>query len=193
MKKRLYTAYGSNLNLDQMAMRCPTAQLVGTGVIQDYELQFKGRPQGAFATIAPKKGAMVPVAVWELQQQDEQALDWYEGYPSHYFKQDIPVQIDGIVITTMAYIMDLKQGFGAPSLQYYQTVQKGYKDCGYDLEILDHAVMESAKAYFADGIRQNYQEFLFTHQEKVLEEDVPDIAEEWDESDSFYFSEGPKL
>ena len=56
-----------------------------------------------------------------------------------------------------------------------------------------HYLMESAKAYFADGIRQNYQEFLFTHQEKVLEEDVPDIAEEWDESDPFYFSEGPKL
>ena len=58
MKKRLYTAYGSNLNLSQMAMRCPTAKLVGIGTIQDYELQFKGRPQGAFATIAPKEGAM---------------------------------------------------------------------------------------------------------------------------------------
>ena len=73
MKKRLYTAYGSNLNLSQMAMRCPTAKLVGIGTIQDYELQFKGRPQGAFATIAPKEGAMVPVAVWALEPKDEQA------------------------------------------------------------------------------------------------------------------------
>ena len=43
MKKRLYTAYGSNLNLDQMAMRCPTAKLVGTGVIQNYELRSDER------------------------------------------------------------------------------------------------------------------------------------------------------
>lgn len=38
---KLYVAYGSNLNLKQMAYRCPTATLVGTGVIENYELQFK--------------------------------------------------------------------------------------------------------------------------------------------------------
>ena len=32
-KKRLYVAYGSNLNTYQMRYRCPTARLVGTGVI----------------------------------------------------------------------------------------------------------------------------------------------------------------
>ena len=127
MKKRLYTAYGSNLNLSQMAMRCPTAKLVGIGTIQDYELQFKGRPQGAFATIAPKEGAMVPVAVWALEPKDEQALDWYEGYPSHYFKQDIRVQMSEVEIQAMVYIMDLKQEFGLPSLQYYQTVREGVR------------------------------------------------------------------
>ena len=75
MTKRLYIAYGSNLNLRQMAMRCPTAQLVGTGEVRDYELQFKGAPYGAFATIGPKDGASVPVAVWSLRSRDEKALD----------------------------------------------------------------------------------------------------------------------
>lgn len=189
MKERLYTAYGSNLNLDQMAVRCPTAKLIGIGSIQNYELQFKGRPQGAFATIAPKEGAVVPVAVWALEPKDEQALDWYEGYPSHYFKQDIPVQMDGVEIQAMAYIMDLKQEFGLPSLQYYQTVRDGYEHCGLDTTVLDQAVMESAKAYFINGIRQSHQESLFIDQE----EDVSDMSEGWDESNPFYFSEGPKL
>ena len=58
MKRRLYVAYGSNLNLEQMKYRCPTAKLVGTGVINDYELQFKGFPTGAFATIGQKPGRM---------------------------------------------------------------------------------------------------------------------------------------
>ena len=35
MKKRWYIAYGSNLNLRQMAMRCPTARLLGTGLVEN--------------------------------------------------------------------------------------------------------------------------------------------------------------
>ena len=69
MSKRLYVAYGSNLNIRQMKYRCPDAKLYGTGVIEDYALQFKGLPHGAFATIAPKEGAFVPVAVWEISKQ----------------------------------------------------------------------------------------------------------------------------
>lgn len=40
--KKYYLAYGSNLNIRQMALRCPTAKPVGTAVIEDYELLFKG-------------------------------------------------------------------------------------------------------------------------------------------------------
>lgn len=43
MSKRLYVAYGSNLNFEQMKHRCPTAKLYDTGIIEGYELQFKGR------------------------------------------------------------------------------------------------------------------------------------------------------
>ena len=89
MKRRLYVAYGRNLNKEQMKYRCPKAKLYGTGMIHNYELQFKGRPTSAYATISPKEGASVPVAVWEIKPSDERALDYYEGYPSHYYKQDI--------------------------------------------------------------------------------------------------------
>ena len=95
MSKKLYIAYGSNLNLGQMKYRCPTAKLSGTGVIENYELQFKGMPHCAYATIAPCEGKSVPVALWELQPRDEKLLDRYEGYPSHYFKEDLPVKING--------------------------------------------------------------------------------------------------
>lgn len=36
MSKRLYVAYGSNLNIRQMKYRCPTAKLYGVGTIEDY-------------------------------------------------------------------------------------------------------------------------------------------------------------
>ena len=47
--KRLYIAYGSNINLEQMAFRCPNSKVVGTRMIPDYELEFRG-----VATIVPK-------------------------------------------------------------------------------------------------------------------------------------------
>ena len=50
----IYYAYGSNLNLRQMARRCPTAKLLGTGVIPDYELLFRGREEGkSYLTVRP--------------------------------------------------------------------------------------------------------------------------------------------
>ena len=41
-KPRLYIAYGSNLNLPQMAFRCPTAEVVGASELKDYELLAAG-------------------------------------------------------------------------------------------------------------------------------------------------------
>lgn len=34
---KLYFAYGSNINLDQMAQRCPDAQVVGPVTLENYE------------------------------------------------------------------------------------------------------------------------------------------------------------
>lgn len=167
MSKRLYVAYGSNLNINQMRYRCPTAKLCGTGVIKDYELQFKGQPHGAYATIAPKKGASVPVAVWEIRPQDERALDRYEGYPSHYFKQMIPVQMGGDEVNAMVYIMNLRMNFGLPSPYYYQTVYAGYNDCELDTDVLDKAVEDSARRYYADVLSQGWSESLFDVEEST--------------------------
>ena len=144
MKQQNYVAYGSNLNLRQMAMRCPNARLIGTGAVKDYELQFKGSPYGAFATIGKKEGAFVPVAVWSLQPRDERALDTYEGYPYHYYKVNLPVLMeDGSEIAARVYIMNQRMQFGIPSQRYYDTVYEGYENCGLDVNILNQAVDDS--------------------------------------------------
>ena len=36
-KSRFYIAYGSNLNLQQMKHRCPTAEVVGTAVLRNWK------------------------------------------------------------------------------------------------------------------------------------------------------------
>ncbi len=164
MQTKLYAAYGSNLNLQQMGYRCPDAKLRVIGRIEGYELQFKGRPSSAFATIAPKEGSSVPAALWEISQKDEQALDRYEGVPTHYFKQVIPVQTDGGTLDAMVYVMDMNMDFGLPSKGYYQTVLEGYLDCGLDEETLNGAVMKSVQRYFEmDGyeLEEEYDMDLF--------------------------------
>lgn len=202
MNKRLYVAYGSNLNLRQMKMRCPTAKLYGIGVLNDYELQFKGQPNSAFATIAHKEGASVPVAVFMIRPQDEQSLDRYEGYPSHYFKQNVPVQLDGEEVNAMVYIMNMKMSFGMPSPHYYQTVYEGYNDCELDIDVLDKAVKDSTQKFYNLFAHQSYQQTQFVlddtqnnpeyesedydDEEEELENDEP----EPDEYDSSYFSDG---
>ena len=41
MSRKEYFAYGSNLNFDQMAYRCPEATVVGTAKLDGYELAFR--------------------------------------------------------------------------------------------------------------------------------------------------------
>ena len=70
-KEKYYIAYGSNLNLPQMKQRCPTAKVVGTAEIEDYELLFRGSKTGAYATIEPCEGSRVPVMIWSVKSKDE--------------------------------------------------------------------------------------------------------------------------
>ena len=37
--KRLYIAYGSNINLEQMANRCPNSKVIGKEMLKGYELE----------------------------------------------------------------------------------------------------------------------------------------------------------
>ena len=61
--KRYYIAYGSNLNVGQMRMRCPHATILGTANLKGWELLFKGSKTGSYLTIEKSEGGTVPVAV----------------------------------------------------------------------------------------------------------------------------------
>ena len=54
---KYYIAYGSNMDEEQMAYRCPMAQLLGRIELEDYCLLFKGSKRGAYATIEPEEAA----------------------------------------------------------------------------------------------------------------------------------------
>lgn len=141
---KLYVAYGSNLNLRQMKYRCPTAKVVGSSMLQDYELLFRGGLRSAVATVEPCKGGKVPVLVWDIKPRDEQALDVYEGWPSFYIKEKVKLELDGKPAEAMIYIMNDGHQLGTPSQSYYNTILEGYFTADFDRDILDNAVQESS-------------------------------------------------
>lgn len=153
MEKRYYIAYGSNLNVHQMRMRCPSARRIGTSELKDYELLFKGSKTGSYLTVEKKPGSSVLVGVWEVTPADEKALDRYEGFPNFYYKKELMLPIKSICTgkirkrRVFVYIMHENRPIGIPSISYMQTCIEVYEDFGFDWVVL-------LDAYFKCGEEQ---------------------------------------
>ena len=151
MSKRYYIAYGSNLNIPQMRMRCPGARIIGTSVIEDYQLLFKASKTVSYLTSEPTEGAEVPVVIWEVTEIDEKALDRYEGYPNFYYKKEMTLDIKGIRTgkvrrrDAFVYIMHEERELGIPSWYYVNTCLDGYRAFGFDEKYLFDAIRISRR------------------------------------------------
>ena len=143
--EKLYFAYGSNINLNQMAFRCPNATPVCPVTLDNYELTFSG---GGVATIVPAEGKQVPGLLWELTPECERALDHYEGFPSYYDKQEIVVKAaDNTGYRVMAYVMtpQFSRDAVVPSEFYYNGIRDGYIQNGMDTTPLEKALQKTKK------------------------------------------------
>ena len=150
MKKRLYAAYGSNLNKEQMQYRCPTAKPIAVATLKDHQLVFQGHPLNAHANVIPAEGKEVPVVIWEITGKDEVALDIYEGVKGGYYYRDFyEFEVNGETQEALIYIMT-PNPYGTPSEGYLQTIVQGYKDFNLPARILNEAVIH---AYENTGLR----------------------------------------
>lgn len=144
MPENLYFAYGSNINLDQMAQRCPNAEPLGAVVLNGYELQFRGNSRGAgVATIAPKRGAKVYGLLWNITEKCEASLDIYEGYPRLYTKKQVSVwDKQGNKLSVMAYVMteEYSKNPTMPSYYYYEGIKEGFWQNGLPVAALGRAL-----------------------------------------------------
>ena len=168
MEKRYYIAYGSNLNIPQMRMRCPGARIIGTSEIEGYRLLFKGSRTGSYLTIEPQEGASVPVAAWAVTEEDEAALDRYEGFPTFYYKREMELPLKGIktgkvrLRKVFVYIMHEDRPLGLPSESYMETCRQGYQSFGFDEAFLEQAYADSAEE-FPGGWKTGDACFLVTN------------------------------
>ena len=157
MKKKIYLAYGSNMDIAQMRQRCPDAKIFGIGWLTGWRLMFKGSLTGSYATIERGgKEAKVPLVVWKISEADERALNRYEGFPAFYYKRtikfDLKEQHTGItrVSRGMAYVMHEYRDFGIPSKQYLDLLLNAYKTFGFQTQLL-----LEAWSYSKDASRKN--------------------------------------
>ena len=79
----LYFAYGSNLNPEQMRLRCPGHKVVGLAAFRDHRLAFPLTSHdwgGGVASLVPAHGTSAWGVVYELSDEDLASLERYEGY-----------------------------------------------------------------------------------------------------------------
>ena len=143
-QERYYIAYGSNLNLEQMKRRCPTATVVGKSEMKGWKLCFRGGLCSAVATLEPERKSSVPVLVWRITPRDELALDLYEGWPHLYRKETLPIRVDGTTHNAMIYLMNENMyPYDAPDRAYYQSILAGYRAAGFDLDVLRRGALRA--------------------------------------------------
>jgi hypothetical protein len=125
----LYFAYGSNMDSNQMAERCPGAEAVGTGVLQDYRFIINQR---GFATLRQEADVSTPGVLWTLNPAHQQALDKHEGFSAGvYDKSFRAVRRDtGEVVQALVYIDHRNQQIGTPNDSYLERVIAGAESHG---------------------------------------------------------------
>ena len=119
--KMFYAAYGSNLNKSQMEARCPKSKAIGSKVLKNWKLCFRG-----VADIVPDPGASVMLGIYLISEDCEKALDFYEDYPILYRKEYLQLKDCDEPIFT--YVMNPGYGIGPPSKLYFEAILNGYAD-----------------------------------------------------------------
>jgi hypothetical protein len=120
----LMFAYGSNLHVEQMAVRCPLALPLGRMKLPNNQLVFR-----AVADVVPEVGAVCWGGVWKITARCEEALDRYEGVASGmYWKDYIPIKETPDGFRSMLIYRMNSDGIMPPYASYLKTIQQGYRD-----------------------------------------------------------------
>jgi len=130
----LYFAFGSNLDLDQMADRCPGYLVVGYAILRDHRLIFRGpssRRKAGVASVDPVLGSHVPGILFEIDDAGLAVLDRLEGHPHWYRRAYVPVVgADGDLNEALIYRLPGDVEVMAPTDDYLNQIRGAYAHHG---------------------------------------------------------------
>lgn len=122
-----YLAYGSNLNLEEMKKRCPSAIVVGKTILKDYKLVNR-----RYLNVEKSIGDFVELGIFKIDNSDIRALDNYEDYPKLYSKKYLEVELNGKPIRALIYIMNNGYEIKAATKEYIDICLKGFADFNFN-------------------------------------------------------------
>ena len=130
--QKIYAAYGSNLNLEQMLKRT-NATVICEDEIEGYELEFSGP-----LNVVSAKNKSIKVGLYSVGFFDRLALDRYE---QKYKRINVKTKSGKDV---SMYVMKEKRNRKSPSPQYFNVVMEGYKNWNFDTKPLIEAKTKSS-------------------------------------------------
>lgn len=129
----LYAAYGSNLHPVRVQQRTPTAQLLGTAMINDMALRFHKRGYTDFSgkcNIVRQRGDRIYVAIYDILPAEMRLLDRHEGAGSGYDRASIDVEGFGESVTYIAAYTHIDDAL-VPFSWYRDLVVVGCEKLGF--------------------------------------------------------------
>lgn len=120
-RRHPYFAYGSNLCVRQMALRCPGAADPRPAVLANHDWLINQR---GVATVEPFAGAQVHGVLWLISDDDLAALDSAEGVPVRYRRDRLTVHTGDGPSPAWVYI-DHRVNPGPPRPGYLPRVIDG--------------------------------------------------------------------
>jgi len=132
---RFYFAYGSNMDPEQFKGRCPASRLIGTAILADHRFIITAR---GYASIEARVGDFVHGVLFELTEDDEATLDYFEGVRNCiYRKESMMVRIEDRELRALVYV-DNETAHGRPKPGYLERILRGARHRGFP----PHAVQE---------------------------------------------------
>ena len=101
-------------------------------ILKGWRLEFNKtashNPKEGYANIVPDMEEVVEGVLYEIQDSDLKKLDRHEGYPEHYYKIKVKVELDnGQEVEAITYIAQadkVKSGL-KPTKEYLKHLLKG--------------------------------------------------------------------
>src|SRR5271154_4903515 len=129
----LYAAYGSNMDPEQMLLRCPHSPQRGTGWLEGWRLTFGGEDigwDGPLGTVVEDAGSRVFVVLYDMFEIDEKEIDNWDGATLGYYrKAKVRVQtLDGDVLAWL-YVSNFYEG-GLPSARAVGILAESAEQAG---------------------------------------------------------------
>lgn len=121
-----YFAYGSNMALDQMKLRCPDSTLIGPAQLENHRLDFTRFSSGwkcGVADVIDDPNQSVWGLLFSISEQDLDELDRYEGHPTYYTRKIVSVICDGKIHNdVIVYYVVNKTSFQKPNQEYMNII-----------------------------------------------------------------------